>query len=36
MSVGGCLDGPLTDLRDGLMYNYLHPVKNSVSGDVRL
>ena len=38
MSVSGGLDGPQTDLPDGLIYNYLglQPVKNAVSGDVRL
>ena len=36
MSVSGGSDGPLTDLPDGLIYSYLQPVKNAVSGDVRL
>ena len=36
VSVSDGLDGSQTDLPDGLIYNYLQPVKNAVSGDVRL
>lgn len=36
MSITGDLDGPQTDLPDGLIYNYLEPVKKAISDDVKL
>jgi hypothetical protein len=36
VSVIGGLDGPQTDLPDGLIYNCLQPVKNAISSDVKL